>query len=52
MNPDKNMKIGFGIYYSSKRREKILDAIFDVTDVTKKREGKRILDNYRMQLSD
>ena len=52
MNPDKNMKIGFGIYYSSKRREKILDAIFDVTDVAKKKEGKRILDNYRMQLSD
>ena len=52
MNPDKNMKIGFGIYYSSKRREKILDAIFDVTDVAKKKEGKRILDNYRMQLTD
>lgn len=52
LQPNKKMKIGFGVYYSSKRREKILDAIFDVNEPDKKKEGKRILDNYRMQLTD
>ena len=27
LQPDKNMKIGFGVYYSQERRKKILDAI-------------------------
>ena len=45
--PNQKMKVGFGIYYSSKRREKILDAIFDVRDPERKKEGKRILENYK-----
>ena len=46
------MKIGFNLYYSSKRREKILDAILNKSTGESKVEGKRILKNYSMQLSD
>ena len=52
MQPDKNMKIGFGIYYSQERRKKILDAILGSKDKQNKDEGKKILSNYRQQLSD
>lgn len=46
------MKIGFGIYYSQERRKKILDAILGSKDKQNKDEGKKILSNYRQQLSD
>lgn len=32
LQPDKNMKIGFGVYYSQERRRKILDAILNKGD--------------------
>ena len=46
LQPSENMKIGFGVYYSSERRKKILDAILGREDICKQ-EGRRILDNYK-----
>ena len=50
LQPSKDMKIGFGIYYSQERRKKILDAILSGKHNTISQEGKRILDNYKSQL--
>ena len=50
LQPSKDMKIGFGIYYSQERRKRILDAILSGTQNKMTNEGKRILDNYKMQL--
>ena len=50
LQPSKDMKIGFGIYYSQERRKKILDAILSGKNNTISQEGKRILDNYKSQL--
>ena len=52
LQPNKDMKVGFGIYYSQERRKKILDAIFDVRDPERNQQGKKILENYRTQLGD
>ena len=49
LQPDKNMKIGFGVYYSQERRKKILDAILgsNTRDKAARDEGRKILGNYR-----
>ena len=52
LQPSKNMKIGFGVYYSQERRKKILSAILGKDGNMGKHEGQRILGNYRQQLSD
>lgn len=46
------MKIGFGVYYSQERRKKILDAILGGKNRKEIESGKKILSNYRAQLSD
>jgi len=47
LQPSKEMKIGFGVYYSQERRKKILDAILGNRNKEANTEGKRILNNYR-----
>lgn len=51
LQPSKDMKIGFGIYYSQERRKKILDAIFSGKSSNKmSAEGKRMINNYKQQI--
>ena len=50
LQPSKDMKIGFGIYYSQERRKKILDAIFSGKSNTMSQEGKRMIHNYKKQV--
>lgn len=52
LQPSKEMKIGFGVYYSQERRKKILDAILGNRNKEANTEGKRILNNYRAQLQE
>ena len=47
----KDMKVGFGVFYSSQRRKKILDAIL-TGNKPGNEDGLRILKNYRNQLND
>ena len=50
LQPSKDMKIGFGIYYSQERRKKILDAIFSGKSNKMTQEGKRMINNYKSQI--
>lgn len=52
LQPDKTMKVGFGVYYGQERRKKILDAILGGKNPKEKDNGKKILANYRLQLSE
>ena len=52
LQPDEDMKIGFGVFYSSERRKKILSSILNVGDKKQKAENHRLLSNYRTQLSN
>ena len=52
LQPSKEMKVGFNVYYSQERRKKILDAILGGQDDKETKQGKKILDNYRQQLDD
>ena len=49
LQPSKDMKIGFGVYYSQERRKKILEAILGSCDKNHQTRdsGSRILTNYR-----
>lgn len=46
------MKIGFGVFYSSERRKKILSSILNVGDKKQKAQNNKLLSNYRAQLSN
>lgn len=49
LQPSKDMKVGFGVYYSQERRKRILEAILDTGsgDKNARGSGVRILGNYR-----
>ena len=51
LQPSNDIKIGFGVYYSQERRKKILDAILQ-RDNKQNSSSKKILDNYKVQLTD
>ena len=51
LQPNKNMKIGFGVFYSAERRRKLLNSILN-KDGLQKKEGDRIVSNYAMSLQD
>ena len=42
----------FPLFYGSVRRQKILAAMMETQDKEKKKEGKKILENYKKQLND
>ena len=52
LQPDEDMKIGFGVFYSSERRKKILSSILNVGDKKQKAQNNKLLSNYRAQLSN
>ena len=52
LQPSKDMKVGFNVYYSQERRKKLLDAILGGQDDKETKQGKKILDNYRLQLDE
>ena len=47
LQPSKEMKIGFGVYYSQERRKKILEAILGSQGKGENLAGRKILSNYR-----